>query len=201
MDFNWDNACESLPAKEWKCGYCGDLVASITGYHREEYGDHRFIYICPKCKMPTFFSSVIANFNGSQVEKVTQIPGSAYGNNIEFLPEDVSTLYKEIRECIKCRAYTSAVLSMRKLLMHIAVEHGAKENLRFVQYVDYLDKENWIPPNGKGWVDSIRKKGNEATHEIALMSESSAKQLLDFVEMLLVFMYEFPGKYNESKND
>ena len=83
---------------------------------------------------------------------------------------------------------------MRKLLMHIAVEQGAEEGKSFVSYVEFLDENHWIPPNGKEWVDAIRKGGNEANHEIVVATEDDAKQLLDFVEMLLKFVYEFPSK-------
>jgi hypothetical protein len=53
-------------------------------------------------------------------------------------------------------------------------------------------------PNGKHWVDRIRKKGNEATHEIFLMGEIDAKELLSFLEMLLRFIYEFPNLVPQS---
>jgi hypothetical protein len=52
----------------------------------------------------------------------------------------------------------------------------------------------YVPPDGKGWVDHIRKKGNEATHEIALMTAADAEELISFVEMLLKFVYEFPAR-------
>ncbi len=58
--------------------------------------------------------------------------------------------------------------------MNIAVEQGAKEGLRFIEYVNYLSDEGYTPPNGKHWVDHIRKKGNEATHEIAIMNASNS---------------------------
>jgi len=51
-----------------------------------------------------------------------------------------------------------------------------------------------VPPNGKGWVDHIRRKGNEATHEITVMTEADAKDLLSFAELLLKFIYEFPKR-------
>jgi hypothetical protein len=79
------------------------------------------------------------------------------------------------------------------MLMNIAVHQGAKEGLKFIEYVNYLSDNGFIPPNGKHWVDHIRKKGNEATHEIALMKETDAKELLVFTEMLLKFIYEFPS--------
>lgn len=78
--------------------------------------------------------------------------------------------------------------------MHVAVEQGAEENQKFIEYVNFLDGNGWIPPSGKEWIDEIRKTGNEATHEIVLMNEDDAKQLLDFTEMLLKIIYEFPMK-------
>lgn len=44
------------------------------------------------------------------------------------------------------------------------------------------------------WVDYIRRRGNEANHEIALMYSGDAEALVAFVEMILKFIYEFPSK-------
>ena len=77
--------------------------------------------------------------------------------------------------------------------MNIAVDKGAQHNATFQQYVEYLDQKNFIPPDGKVWVDYIRKRGNEANHEIHLMNAEDAQALIDFVEMLLKFIYQFPN--------
>jgi hypothetical protein len=81
--------------------------------------------------------------------------------------------------------------------MNIAVDKGAREGLHFEEYVNYLDSKGYIPPDGKHWVDIIRKKGNEATHEIKLKNEKDASDLLIFMEMLLKFVFEFPTKGKE----
>lgn len=78
--------------------------------------------------------------------------------------------------------------------MNIGVAQGADAGKPFIFYVEYLAANGYVPPNGKGWVDHIRKKGNEATHEIVLMSDSDAKDLIAFAEMLLKFIYEFPSR-------
>jgi hypothetical protein len=110
------------------------------------------------------------------------------------LPADIAALYNEARNCMAVHSYTAAVLICRKLLMNIAVSQKAKENQAFIHYVDYLASQGYVPPNGRTWVDRIRTKGNEATHEIKLMSQPDAEELLSFTEMLLKFVYEFPGK-------
>lgn len=76
--------------------------------------------------------------------------------------------------------------------MNIAVEQGAPANKSFVEYVNFLETTGYIPPNGKAWVEHIRQKGNEATHEIPRASQDDAKTLITFIEMLLRFVYDFP---------
>ena len=78
--------------------------------------------------------------------------------------------------------------------MSIAVAQGADPNKPFVAYVEYLADKGYVPPNGRGWVDHIRKKGNEANHEIVVMTQPDAEDLISFSEMLLKFIYEFPSR-------
>ncbi|MBK9304696.1 MAG: DUF4145 domain-containing protein [bacterium] len=62
-----------------------------------------------------------------------------------------------------------------------------------MEYVQFLADNNYVPPDAKGWVDHIRKKGNEANHEITVMIREDAEDLLSFIEMLLKVIYEFPA--------
>jgi uncharacterized protein DUF4145 len=172
----------NLSPKSFTCGHCGRLIASAAGFYTTE-DPQRYIYVCPNCYCPTYFA-----------EDQTQNPGVAPGTEIDHLPPDVQQLYREARNCVAIGSYTSAVLSCRKLLMHIAVAQKAPEGKSFVQYVEYLAANGYVPPHGKGWVDHIRKKGNEANHEIRLMAKADAEDLIVFLEMLLKFIYEFPNR-------
>jgi hypothetical protein len=155
------------------------VVASAEGYHSNR---DEFILICPHCQKPTYST-------GHQ-----QIPGVAPGNDVRSLPKDIEAVYREARNSTAVSAYTGAVLTCRKLLMNVAVSQGAPAGKPFVEYVTYLADKGFVPPNGKGWVDHIRKKGNEATHEIVIMSREDAEELIAFAEMLLKFVYEFPSR-------
>jgi Domain of unknown function (DUF4145) len=117
-----------------------------------------------------------------------------YGDDVASIPPDVDALYLEARRCIAAKCFTAAVLTARKLLMNISVFLGADEGKRFIDYVEFLASAGYVPPNGKGWVDHIRKKGNEANHEIHHMSQHDAEELIIFVEMLLRFVFEFPSR-------
>lgn len=169
-----------LNVRRFKCGFCGMVVGSDRGYFNNNL--LQMIYICPHCKRPTYFEQ-----NG-------QFPAPLLGSSVSNVPQEVESLYTEARVCTGAGAHTAAVLACRKLLMNIAVNQGAQEGKRFIEYVEYLADKGYVPPNGKIWVDHIRKKGNEATHEIALMNEKDAADLITFVEMLLRFIYEFPSK-------
>jgi hypothetical protein len=176
----WKNA-GAIKSISFTCGFCGNLIASSLGYDNSSAGTW-LIYICSHCRKPTFFQGD------------SQLPGVAPGDSVGHLPVDIEALYTEARNCVAASSYTSAVLVCRKLLMNIAVAQGATPGETFIKYVEYLAAKGYVPPNGHGWVDHIRKKGNEANHEIVLMSKSDADDLVLFIEMLLKFMYEFPNK-------
>lgn len=178
----------NLGSKSYTCGHCGNPLASNVGYYRATYEDESggataFIYICHHCFKPTFF------------EEGQQIPGPRPGEDVKGINDaGVEALYREARDAYSKNAFTACVLCCRKLLMHIAVSKGDAENKNFIEYVEYMSSRGYIPPDAKDWVDHIRTKGNEANHEIAIMTEEEAKDLLSFVIMLLKLVYEFPSK-------
>lgn len=173
-----------LESKSYTCYNCGRNISSNEGYvcnNASGYNSYTIsIYICHNCKRPTAF--VFGE----------QIPGSPYGSSISHLSDELNTAYEESRKCYSVGAYTSSVLCCRKILMHIACEQGAVKDKSFAFYIDYLDNNNYIPPNGKNWVDKIRKLGNEATHELESKTKEDAELALNFTSMLLRIIYEFP---------
>lgn len=180
----WE-AIQTVEARTYTCGYCGKVVASDRGWKTgvtHPQSESGYIYVCPLCRQPTYFFFEM------------QTPGIAYGTEVSHLPDDIAALYMEARNSVAARAYTASVLTCRKLLMNIAVAQGAEEGKTFLYYVEHLASKGYVPPNGRGWVDHIRKKGNEANHEILLMKRPDAEELILFTEMLLKFVYEFPNR-------
>ena len=190
LEYKWGNA-SSIKSVKFICGYCGHKVGPNLGYEASTTAPRHSgkILICPNCTCPSFFTATDG-----------QYPSVRLGNDVGGISDEgVLNLYNEARDCTSVGAYTAAVLLCRKLLMNIAVQHGAKEGKNFVSYVDFLEQSGYVPPNGKAWVDVIRKRGNEATHEIAIMVEKDAKKILHFVEMLLRFIYEFPSMLKDEE--
>jgi hypothetical protein len=182
----------TIPPVDFTCGHCGREVASNLGYvgtWRSGTGSQGItrIVICSRCNFPTFFgpSGLV-------------VPGPRFGEMVEHLPEDVAKLYAQAREVMTVGAYTAAVMLGRKVLMHVAVERGADENLNFKAYVNYFAEQGIVTADMKSWVDEIRELGNDANHEIVVMSRHQAEELLTFVAMLLKIVYEYPEKGRRS---
>lgn len=172
---------QALGKRIYVCGFCSARSGVEVGYNTSD--GNNLIYICSGCNQPTFFHR-----DGHQT------PAPVFGSVVTELNDNVGGLYNEARLCTGVGAYTSCVLVCRKILMHVAVDQGADEGLRFIEYVNHLVNEHYVPPGSEGWVDHIRKKSNEANHEIVLMSKEEAERLLTFTEMLLKFVYELPAK-------
>lgn len=185
----------SVVATSYICGYCNNLVTSDRGmalkipakidgkfYEAKEAG----VYICPHCHFPTF------------ILLGDQIPGNRVGSPVKSVPEDVNNVYEEARRCFTVNAYTGTVLLCRKLLMHVAVDLGAKDDLKFVEYVNYLEDQHFVSVRSHEWVDQIRKYGNEATHEIQINTKEDAQKIIKFCEMILKMNYEYPSETNDS---
>jgi hypothetical protein len=183
----WMQTTDIVGRAVWTCGYCGDAVAGNQGVGATPNGGHGnptegVIRPCPSCNGPTVFD-----------RDGRRMPMPPPGRFVPHVPDQLTSLYEEARRSAGAGAPMAAVLACRKMLMNIAVAEGAKEGLSFIKYVEYLADNGFVPPRGKVWVDYIRKRGNEATHEIALMGEADAIALITFVEMLLRFIYEFPN--------
>jgi hypothetical protein len=185
--YSWQDA-KPIRSRPFVCGFCSHRVSSDKGYKligvNSQIPDQLAgIFLCPNCGGPTFFTN----------EK-EQLPSPALGNPVSQVPQTLNVLYEEARKCTTMACYTATVLLCRKMLMNIAVSEGAAEGLKFFEYVQFLADNHYVPPKGKHWVDHIRQKGNEATHEIKLMSEGDARDLLNFIEMLLRLIYDFPAR-------
>lgn len=181
---SWTNRVQNdIVAEKFQCGWCESFVASDVGYYDERNRDSKIV-ICPYCDKPSYINKAYS----------IKVPGDLPGNSVEFVPEEIKELYTEARLAVSVNAFTASVLSCRKILMHIAVDLGAEENMNFFDYVKFIADQGYVPPGGKGWVDHIRKKGNEANHDIVIMEKHDAEELITFIEMLLKFNYEFPNR-------
>jgi len=158
-----------------KCGHCGK---DVSGAVLTSYRGIRWL-LCPICG------------DGSVLDLSGNIhPGVPFGPTIQGLPDDTLAAYDEARRCMSVSAFTACELLCRKILMHVAVEKGAKEGESFSFYLSHLEKAGFVTPPMKGWVDLIREHGNQAAHTLEKPSKQRSESTLMFTAELLRLVYE-----------
>src|SRR5947209_4026095 len=94
----WNNTNTIKPARRYSCGHCGVIVAANSGYWPGASNPvlQEALCICPHCNRPTYFD-----------EGGRQVPGIAFGEDVQHLPADVGGLYSEARNCLAVEACTA----------------------------------------------------------------------------------------------
>lgn len=177
---NWKNI-SNWTARSFVCWNCGKEVASEKAYYSSIRGGFvSFIYLCPNCNAPIILDD-------EKKEILSPLPGK----EINKLPENISIVYFEIRKCMQSKCFNGAVMLMRKLIMHIAVEEGAEEGKNFTEYIDYLCDNGIVPKKSRNKAESVRTLGNSTNHEVENRTSEEAQNCFEFIELLLKVNYEF----------
>jgi hypothetical protein len=169
--------------ESYECGYCGVSVsgAVVSEYKWQDRLGHHYTnkwLLCTNCSKP---SALFRN---------NIFPGAPFGPEVQGLPQDVKDSYSEARRCMEVNAFTAAELICRKILMHVAVDKGAKEGESFASYLSYLETEGYVTPPMKEWVDLIRQHGNKSTHKLDSPEKERAESTVMFTAELLRLVYE-----------
>ena len=117
---------------DYVCGHCGTTVSgAVVASFKDGYC---LWLLCPSCE------------NASVSVGGDIFPGVMFGPDISGLPDEVREAYDESRRCMSVDAFSAAELLCRKLLMHVAVDKGAKEGDAFAAYLTYLQQQGYITP-------------------------------------------------------
>ncbi len=164
------------------CGHCGrDGSAAVVALYNPQAGQMTRWLQCPTCGEGSVESDGPVPY---------MYPGVAPGPTIEGLPKEVADAYGEARRCMSVNAYTACEGLCRKILMHVAVEKGAKEGDTFAAYITHLEGAGYVTPPMKPWVNLIREHGNEAQHLLPPTDKGRAEATLMFTAELLRLTYE-----------
>lgn len=186
--WSWDNNYYEKTIK-CTCPFCQNQIAgSVINAVKRKYilePDYKAVFLilrCPSCDHPIIYA----------VSSKRTYPASSQFKDVQKLPKIIEHLYWEVRIATASGCYTAAIGLARTVIMHIAVEKGAAENLKFKVYVDYLCGAGYVPPNSTEWVDKIRLLGNDTVHSIEERTQEDAELITKFLMYLLIFIYELP---------
>lgn len=187
-DSNWDT-------KKYTCSFCGSVVSSNTHSFLSYVGSydlnwpHYEVWICPHCHRPTIF--IKEKFECDE----QQIPSVKFGEDVKHLNKQIDNIYNEMRECYKVGAYNAVAMLSRALLLFICTnlckDNSINESSKFVDCVNYLVNNGYVPINAKSWVDKLRSFANSFTHKSINVGSDQAKDLIKYMQMILKIVYEF----------
>jgi hypothetical protein len=115
------------------------------------------------------------------------------------LPTPIKSAYREALVCFKSKAYTATAIMCRKTLEGICVENGATGNNLVVNLKTLKDK-GIIESRLYEWADALRISGNEAAHDVNIaVSQENARDILEFTNALLEYIFTFRDKFEQFK--
>lgn len=181
--------CESLVDAE--------VVADYEYFNPELGPPGKYSFLkCPNCESPSL--AVQENYGDGLDSPFRLYPPQENRLN-PSIPEPIRNTYAEARACLKVKAYTAAAIMCRKTLEAICAEHGATgKNL--VSNLKELKEKGLIESRLYEWADALRISGNEAAHDVSVtMSAEDARDVLEFTNALLEYVFTFRDKFEAFK--
>lgn len=165
------------------CGHCErGLVADIIAYtsptpHQygaglENYGNHKIISIYPMPISP-------------------EAP--------QYIPDNIKNFFLQALLSLRHGNFDSSAMTSRKVLEIATKFINPDFKGKLFDRIEELEKNGRITSSIKNWAHSIRLDGNEAAHDEKPTTQESAKELLDFVEMFLIYCFTLPGMLKARK--
>ena len=180
----------------------GEVVAEYLDHEEETGMTGKYSFLkCPRCSCPFVMLEVDDSFGyegGNWSEPKRLYPPMETGVS-QAIPISLRLAYAEARSCFRAKAYTATAIMCRKTLEGIAEEN--KITVRNLAAALKEMKEKGIIENRLyEWADTLRISGNEAAHGVNLqVSQQDAKDILEFTQALLEYVFTFQEKFEQFK--
>lgn len=170
-------------------------VANYSAWHPGEECPVDFYFLkCPKCEWPALVMS--------WPDPVFGEPERLYPPRerpVDYLPNAIRAAYVEARSCFRGKAFTASTIMCRKTLEGVCREHNIDQG-DLVKDLRKLRDEEIIDSRLFEWADALRISGNEAAHDVRIqVSVEDAKDVLDFTNAILEYLFTFREKFEEFK--
>ena len=118
-------------------------------------------------------------------------PAHTPANAVPFFDQGISSLENE--------NYDAAGVMLRKSL-EVALKttiSNAKGNL--YNLIVQAGSESKLTDQMVDWAQTIRELGNEAAHDMSPWTKAEAEELLEFVELLFIYLFALPERTKEAR--
>ena len=185
-----------------ECKRCEAIVDAVElhQYFNKDWNEYSLRYVflkCPSCEEPFIVSQ---EYLGGDFwdEPYRMYPPQERRIN-PSIPESIKNIYQEALSCFKGKAFTATVIMCRKTLEGICSTHGiTARNLE--SSLKEMKEKGIIETRLFEWAEALRISGNEAAHDVNVTFQNQdAKDILEFTDALLEYVFTFRDKFNEFK--
>jgi len=183
-------------------GFRNDAVNPLDEIDTEYHGDHYYVCQCGRCNQAFLIRQGIygvpGEFETITDETVLYPPDSKLP--IDGLSTAISTAYEQAAKSFVASLYEPCVLMCRKCLEATCKDLGAagrdlKERLHALHDAGHIDERL------SEWAHGIRLLGNEAAHDTDMVvSKNDARDVLDFTQAILIYVYSLTARFDQFKN-
>ncbi len=185
-----------------RCLECEAIVDGQELFTYEKYEDEvemlgRYTFAkCPRCARPFLMLQVD---EGSGFSEPSQIYPAKEKTVSPTIPKTIRSAYEEAQACFGTKAFTAAAIMCRKTLEGICEEHKVTGRNLASALKDMKD-QGIIENRLFEWADALRISGNEAAHSVSVtVSAQDARDILEFTNALLEYVFTFQDKFEQFK--
>lgn len=114
-------------------------------------------------------------------------------------PRDIQAAFEEACSCYRAQAFTASAIMCRKTLEGICAAHSVSERT-LASSLKKMKDSGLIDERLFEWSDSLRIAGNEAAHGVGLsIGQSDAKDILEFTNAILDYMFSYRDRFEKFK--
>jgi hypothetical protein len=183
------------------CYYCDRAVnATEVGSVEErnaEHGPPYFITLtrCDQCGQALVFSQEeYVDLGWSDMTRVW--PGAVRPLSSE-VPKPLRAEHGEARKCLDAKAYTAAVVMVRRTIEGVCAEQGVRERT-LSRSLEKMREKDLLDQRLLDWAQALKVLGNEGAHYTgAQVTREDALDALALAEALLDYLYVLTAKFRE----
>ncbi|MDO9310496.1 MAG: DUF4145 domain-containing protein [Nitrosomonas sp.] len=175
------------------------IVHGVYQYHDVAAGPPKKITLlnCPRCQHATVVEE-IEKWSGYWTGPITVYPSTISGLS-DLVPDNLRNSFNESASCFNAGSFNASAIMCRRTLEGLCLELGINERNLSLS-LKTLGEMGYIEGSLIDWADALRIVGNEAAHNLNInISSLDAKDLLEFTEAILDYIYVFKKKFSEFK--
>jgi len=178
-------------------GFRSSAISQFDEIDAEYHGDTLYVALCRRCRSPFLIRQslhgVPGEFETITSEEVLYPATSRFSP--EGVPQSIRRVYEQAVRCYGASSFDAAALMCRRTLEATCKELGAAKGSLQAK-LDFLAQNKTIDPRLNEWGHGIRAVGNEAAHETdAELSKEDARDVLDFTEAILMYVFILRARY------